>query len=69
MELSQVTKKEEFALLYEERGLKTTKEKIEFLQDEMGIFCTRFEAQTTDDDILSGLQLHALVGWSKGSLA
>ena len=69
MELIQVTKNEDFASLYRERGLETTEEKIKFLQDEMDISCTRFEADTTDEDILSGLQLHALVGWSKESLA
>jgi len=69
MELRQVKNKDDFAVLYTERKLETVKDKIDFLQTEMDIFCTRFESGTTDEDILLSLQQHALQGWPKRTLA
>jgi hypothetical protein len=68
MELRNVECKEDFSRLYNDLGLETTNEKIDFLQTAMGIICTRFESGTKDDDILKSLQQHALEGWPKGRL-
>jgi hypothetical protein len=68
MELREIREKSQFQMLYEENGLVSTKEKIEFLQTAMSVLFSRYEAGITDEEILSSLQQHALQGWSRGRL-
>lgn len=66
MELKDIRRKEEFPSLYEEKGLKTLKEKIEFLWKEMGIVAAHSVEEFTPEEELLTLQQYALYGWSRG---
>jgi hypothetical protein len=68
MELRDVKNYDDFEAVYAEKQLKTTSQKIRFLEDTMGIKCSHYEVPPTEDQIHRSLQEHALYGWPKGQV-
>lgn len=63
MELRDIRSKEEFPNFYREHGLDTLKDKIKFLEEEMGILWST--GDFTPEENLATLELHCLVGWDR----
>lgn len=50
--IDDITSYDEFPAFYESKGLKTLKEKIEYLKKELGVLCTHESGIWTDEERL-----------------
>lgn len=66
MELRDVRVKEDFDILYREKGIVTTEEKIAFLRNALDIVAEHSVEEFRPEEELSTLQQYVLYGWRRG---
>jgi len=67
MTLHEVDKPEQFEEYYKSNNLQTTEEKINYLKKAMKIRAMLSDEDETEDEVLSGLEESALLGYWKAS--
>jgi len=67
MTLHEVVAQEQFEEYYRSNNLQTTEEKIDYLKKAMKIRAMLSDEDETEDEVLSGLEESALLGYWKAS--